>query len=234
MRNHKRIIKETVQKAQDMGMSIEFDNFKNGEFITYVNRKGEIATKTWANTVTIDGMTVEGLQAWDNGDFENMLMPLLKEYKNKDITLEQLKNGLSGENMGLVTEKQDGTTKKEYAKDSYRWSQIDLIDRFYRYIDKENTLENLKEYFKLIYNKCQECNPSMNGWTASRVEQVYLTHNIIPKFIINELGLNISQNDLKNLIHTYLYDLPQFTDSLHELVGDVKVKDDLFSKMGLI
>ena len=231
MRNHKRIIKDTLQKVKDMPMSIEFDNYKDGNFITYVNKKGEIATKTWANTVTIDGMTIEGLQAWDNSAFTNMLMPLLQEYAKHEITLQQLCNRLSGKNISAITVKQDGSEVKEYAKDSYHWSQVDLIDRFYRYVDKMNTLENLKAYFQMIYKKTQACNPNMNGWTADRVEQVYLTHAIIPAFIKNELKLTVSNNDLKNLIHEYLYNWNDFSDSLHRLNGDTMVKDDYFYRL---
>lgn len=231
MRNHKRIIKETLQQVKDMGMSIEFDNYKGGNFTMYTNKKGMLVEKTWANTVTIDGMTVEGLQAWDNSAFTDMLMPLLKEYAKHEITLEQLCNRLSGKNISAITVKQDGSEVKEYAKDSYHWSQVDLIDRFYRYIDKKNTIENLKAYFTMIYEKTQACNPNMDGWTADRVEQVYLTHAIIPSFIKNELNLTVSNNDLKNLIHEYLYNWNDFSDSLHRLNGDKMVQDDYFYRL---
>lgn len=233
-RNHKKVICETLQKTAKMNVSVQFDNFINDKFILYTNKKGELAEKTWANTVTIDGMTVEGLQAWDNSSFRDMLMPLLQEYCNKKITLSQLCNRLSGKNISAITVKQDGTEKKEYAKDSYRWSQIDLIDRFYRYIKHYNTVENLKQYFLMINEKTQGCCPYANGWTADRVEQVYLTHCIIPSFIRKELKLDINNNDLKNVIHNYLYDFEKFTDNLHELIGDTKIKDDLYFQMGLI
>lgn len=222
-RNHKRVVKETLQKAKELKVNITFNNYNEHDgFI-----------KPYMTTVTVNGKSINGLQNWDNGRFE-MFMALMEEYAHNEITLDQLMNMASEKRIDAIIVKSDGTEKKEYAKDSYRWSQIDLMDRFYRYIDKYNTLENLKAYFELIYNKCQECNPNMNGWTAGRVEQVYLTHCIIPSFIRKELKLDVNNNDLKNLIHTYLYDLPQFNDNLHELIGDIKIKDNLFSKMGLL
>lgn len=222
-RNHKRVTLETLKKASELKVNVTFNNYNEHDgFI-----------KPYMTAVTVNGKTINGLQNWDNGKFE-VFMALMTEYAHGEISLDRLMNMASEKRVDAIIVKQDGSEHKEYAKDSYRWAQVDLIDRFYRYIDKENTVENLKQYFELIYNNCKECNPNMNGWTASRVEQVYLTHCIIPSFIRKELKLDINDNDLKNLIHNYLYDLPQFTDRLHELVGDTKIKDDLYFQMGLI
>ena len=222
-RNHKRVVKETLQKAKELNLQVSFNNYNEHDgFI-----------KPYMTTVTVNNKTINGLQNWDNGRFE-VFMALMTEYAHSEITLDQLMNMASEKRIDAIIVKSDGTEVKEYAKDSYRWSQIDLIDRFYRYIDKMSTVENLKQYFELIYKKTQGCCPYANGWTASRVEQVYLTHCIIPSFIRKELKLDINENDLKNLIHDYLYDWTQFSDNLHELIGDVKIKDDLYSKMGLL
>jgi hypothetical protein len=127
-----------------------------------------------------------------------------------------------------------GESQLTYSKDSYKWSQIDLVDRFYQYLeliyicDDDNnidlTIEQIadsKKRFLLNALKTSvACNPSMNGWNALRLEHYYITFKILPKFIREELKKELNKDDLNNLQRLYYNDWnPEtFGTELHRLM----------------
>lgn len=250
-RNHKKVITECLQLCKKLNLKIEFDNVVNGQFI-----------KDYATSVIIDDrrmQAIKGLQAWDNTDFRMYFMPCLQEYATHgnikalapctDTTksvIEHIADYVKG---SKTSSTKDVHGHVEYAKDSYHWAKIDLLDKWHEYAEKsmdadyDNALdiplddykENLKRFLCNALKKCMECNPSMYGWSAERLESVYITHCILPKFIKNELKLILNNKQLHEVKKTYLMNNPElFNDCLHRLVGDTMVNDDLLYKMGYI
>ena len=235
-RNHKKIVLETVQKIRELGLakSVKFNNYnaETGEFF-----------KPYMTEIQIEGQVVKGLQAWNNSAFYT-LTGLLSEYKNGNLKLEKLCDMLSNKRTDAITVKADGTEHKEYAHDSYRWGQVDLMDKWYSFIDKytmqddfscefETYLQKEKAFLLNVLAESVACCPDMNGWNASRLNDYYITSKILPKFIREQLKIMASDEQIQELANDYK-NRELFADSLHRLIGDEKVKDDLFFKMGLL
>lgn len=248
-RNHKKVISECLQLCKELKLPIEFDNVVNGEFV-----------KPYATSVIIDNkrlQAIKGLQAWDNTDFRMYFMPCLVEYaKHGNIkelapctdrtktTIEHIADYVKGSKTSS-TRNEHGHV--EYAKDSYHWSKIDLLDKWHEYAeismdaDYDNALDipldeykaSLKSFLLNVMKKTIECNPNMNSWSAERLEDCYITHSILPKFIKNELRLIVNNEQLKEVQKAYLSHNPElFNDCLHRLTNDTMVQDDLFYRMG--
>lgn len=222
-RNHKRVTLETLKKASELNLQVSFNNYNEHDgFI-----------KPYMTTVTVNGKTINGLQNWDNGKFE-MFMALMTEYAHGEITLDRLMNMASEKRIDAVIKRADGSEVKEYAKDSYRWSQVDLIDKWHTFAEMNFDYNDLKLFMVEVFKKTNTLNPKANGWNAGRMEEFYLTHKILPKFIREQLQVMVSNDELIKLANEHTKDLFQFADSLHRLAGDVKVKDDLYFQMGLL
>jgi hypothetical protein len=250
-RSHKTVILECLQLCKELGLKIEFDNVVNGEFI-----------KPYATSVIIDDkrmQAIKGLQAWDNTDFRMYFMPCLIEYaKHGNIkelapcpdttksVIEHIADYVKG---SKTSSTKDKSGHVEYAKDSYHWSKIDLLDKWHEFAelsmdsDYDNALDiplddykaNLKKFLLNAMKKTIACNPKMNEWSAERLEETYITHSILPKFIKNELKLILNNEQLREVQETYLLHNPElFNDCLHRLTNDTMVKDDLLFKMGLV
>ena len=248
-RNHKRVIQECLQLCKELNLKIEFDNVVDGQFI-----------KPYATSVIIDDrrmQAIKGLQAWDNTDFRMYFMPCLQEYaKNGNIkalapctdttksVIEHIADYVKG---SKTSSTKDVHGHVEYAKDSYHWAKIDLLDKWHEFAeismdaDYDNALdiplddyrENLKRFLLNAMKKTIACNPKMNGWSAERLEETYITHAILPKFIKNELKLILNNEQLREVQKTYLSHNPElFNDCLHRLIGDTMVQDDLLYRMG--
>jgi len=248
-RNHKKVISECLQLCKELNLPIEFDNVVNGEFI-----------KPYATSVIIDNkrmQAIKGLQAWDNTDFRMYFMPCLQEYaKNGNIkalapctdtsksVIEHIADYVKGSKTSS-TKNEHGHV--EYAKDSYHWAKIDLLDKWHEFAensmdaDYDNALDiplddykaSLKSFLLNAMKKTIACNPNMNGWSAERLEDCYITHAILPKFIKNELRLILNNEQIREVQKAYLSHNPElFNDCLHRLIGDTQVKDDLLYRMG--
>ena len=237
-RNHKRVIMETLEVAKELNLPLQFNNYVNGEFV-----------KDYATSVIIDNKSLQainGLQSWDNKDFRLYFMMYLREYKEGNMSIADIEHAMKGSKTSS-TRNEHGHV--EYAKDSYRWSKIDLLDKWHEYAEKsmdadyDNALDipledyknNLRMFLVNALKKCIACNPNMNNWSAERLEGVYITHCILPKFIKNELGVELNNEELHEVKKTYLMNNPElFNDCLHRLANDTMVKDDLFYRMGLV
>ena len=235
-RNHKKVIAESLQLASELNLKLQFDNIgSNGEYL-----------KPYATAVTIDGkdlQTIKGLQAWDNHTFRDCFMLALREYvTHEDLTghdirtiadIEAYCKGSKTSTSRVRNEK--GESQLTYSKDSYKWAQIDLVDKFYQYLeliyvcDDDNnidlTIEQIadsKKRFLLNALKTSvACNPKMNEWNALRLEHYYITFKILPKFIREELKKELNKEDLNNLQRLYYNDWnPEtFGTELHRLMG---------------
>lgn len=235
-RNHKKVIAESLQLASELNISIKFDNIgSNGEYL-----------KPYATAVIIDGkdlQTIKGLQAWDNHTFRDCFMLALREYvTHEDLTghdirtiadIEAYCKGSKTSTSRVRNEK--GESQLTYSKDSYKWSQIDLVDRFYQYLeliyicDDDNNIDltieqvaDSKKRFLLNALKTSvSCNPKMNEWNALRLEHYYITFKILPKFIREELKKELNKEDLNNLQRLYYneWNPETFGMELHRLMG---------------
>ena len=235
-RNHKKVIAESLQLASELNLKLQFDNIgSNGEYL-----------KPYATAVTIDGkdlQTIKGLQAWDNHTFRDCFMLALREYvTHEDLTghdirtiadIEAYCKGSKTSTSRVRNEK--GESQLTYSKDSYKWAQIDLVDRFYQYLeliyicDDDNnidlTIEQIadsKKRFLLNALKTSvACNPKMNKWNALRLEHYYITFKILPKFIREELKKELNKDDLSNLQRLYYneWNPERFGTELHRLMG---------------
>ena len=234
-RNHKKVIMESLQLASELNISIKFDN---------VTSTGELI-KPYATAVTIDNkdlQTIKGLQAWDNHTFRDCFMLALREYvTHEDLTghdirtiadIEAYCKGSKTSTSRVRNEK--GESQLCYSKDSYKWSQIDLVDRFYQYIeldalcDDDNidltckqVADSKKRFLLNALKTSVACNPSMNGWNALRLEHYYITFKILPKFIREELKKELNKDDLNNLQRLYYneWNPERFGTELHRLMG---------------
>lgn len=230
-RNHKRVIMETLKLAQDNGLQVKFNNFSDGAWL-----------KDYATAVTIDGKSMNGLQAWDNKTFD-FFMNVLQQYASHEIELKDIEPIMKGSKTSST--RHQGHV--EYAKDSYHWSQIDLLDKWHAYCeslmdaDYENATditiddfrEGLKQFLLNAMKKTVQCNPCMRGWSAERLEDCYITHGILPRFIKEQLKIDLKKEDLQEIQKAYLSRNPElFNDCLHRLSNDTMVKDDLFFTMG--
>lgn len=255
-RNHKRVILETLKNAETLKIQVSFNNYVDGKWL-----------KDYATEVCIDGKSFKGLQSWDNKDFMAYFNLALTEYAtgnpvtgyNTPIkTVADIENYMK---QSKTTSTRNASGHVEYAKDSYRWSKINIIDMFeqyqeidmayktYKFDDMEtleqymDKLQSMQEFFKAYYTKMNNCNPNPNFWTAERLETFYITSKILPKFIREELKAEVNDTDMKMICNLYFKSRDEeikninsemFADSLHRLIGDEQVKDDLFSKMGLV
>ena len=255
-RNQKRVIAETLQTAQELGLNVSFNNFVNGEWV-----------KDYATEITINGKSFKGLQSWDNTDFRAYLKLALTEFATgEQVTGYNVPIKTVADIENYMKQTKTSSTKDEhghveYAKDSYRWGKINIIDMFeqyqetdmaykqYKFDDMEtleqymDKLQSMQEFFKAYYTKMNKCNPNPNFWNAERLETFYITSNILPKFIREELKATVNDTDMKMICDMYFKSRDEeikninsemFADSLHRLIGDEQVKDDLFFKMGLV
>lgn len=254
-RNHKKVTLQAVELAKELKLDLSFNNYVNGEFL-----------KPYMTEVKINSHVIKGLQAWDNKDFNNFMLAIKEFVTKEDITGHSLKTVDDIREYMNATKtsvsrhrKEDGQSHVEYAKDSYRWAQIDIIDRFcqyqeidtlykrYAFDDMETTeqymdkLQSMQEFFKAYYIKMNKCMPDANFWTAERLESFYITSKILPKFIREELKATVSDSDMSMICQMYMkardidcksFNTEMFADNLHRLIGDTQVKDDLFSRMG--
>ena len=234
-RNHKRVIMETLEHAKTLGISVQFNNFNGHEWL-----------KDYATSMTIDGKSMNGLQSWDNKDFRQYLMPYLTEYAHGNMKFTDIENYMKG---SKTTSTRNEQGHVEYAKDSYHWAKIDLLDKWHSYcelimdcdydnlidIDIEQHRESLKTFLLNAMKKTVKCNPSMYGWSAERLEECYITHGILPRFIKEQLQIDLENQDMLELKKAYLSHNPEtFAECLHRLTGDTMVQDDLLYRMGLI
>lgn len=234
-RNHKKVILETLETAQDLGIDVQFNNFSGGEWL-----------KDYATSVSIDGKSMNGLQSWDNKDFRQFFIPYLVEYSHGTMKFDNIVNSMKGSKTSSTRNK-DGHV--EYAKDSYHWAKIDLMDKWHDYceliidcdfdnlidIDIEQHRKSLKTFLLNVMKKTVECNPCMRGWSAERLEDCYITHGILPKFVKEQLQVDLKNDELQELKKSYLSHNPElFADCLHRLTGDTMVQDDLLYRMGYI
>jgi hypothetical protein len=255
-RNQKRVIAETLQTAQELGLNVSFNNFVNGEWL-----------KDYATEITINGRSFKGLQSWDNTDFRAYLkLALIELATGEHVTGYNIPIKTVADVESYMKQSKTESTRNEqghveYAKDSYRWGKINIIDMFeqyqeldmayktYKFDDMEtieqymDKLQSMQEFFKAYYTKMNKCNPNPNFWNAERLETFYITSNILPKFIREELKAEVSDTDMKTICDMYFKSRDEevktinsemFADSLHRLIGDEKVKDDLLFKMGLV
>ena len=214
-------------------------------------------------TCIINGMRFDGLKSWDTGAF-NRLIDAIKEYcTHEDITghniqtLDDIKMYCKGSKTNTTARRinKDGGMSHEYAKDSYRWGQYDIIDKFLTYqqadelyknymADAECTDDVLREvtakrleFLKQYYIRLNGCNPNMSYWSSDRLEDFYITSKILPSFLKNDLKIMIKQDDLKNLMYTYMkatddmvkdVNYNNFADDLHRLINDEWIADEGF------
>lgn len=235
-RNHKKVITESLQLASELGINISFDCLSsNGEFL-----------KPYATAVTIDNkelQTIKGLQAWDNHTFRDCFMLALREYvTHEDLTGHEIRTiqDIEAYCKGSKTSADrvrntKGESQVCYSKDSYKWSQIDLIDKFYDYIESiydfdtdnnsdltsQEVADSQKRFLINALKATIECNPSMRGWNALRLENYYITYKILPRFIKEHLQIDLDKENMNTLQRLYYNDWnPElFGMKLHELVG---------------
>lgn len=251
-RNHKKVISESLKLASDLKIQVQFNNIgSNGEYL-----------KPYATAVTIAGkelQTINGLQAWDNTTFRECFMPALKEYvTHEDITGHNIRTiaDIEAYCKGSKTSVTMARGHKEYAKDSYHWAQIDLIDKFEIYQDSKmifnfDDVETLdafidlqnqqKEFFKNFYIKMNNCNPNPDFWTSERLETYYITSKILPKFIREELHADFSEDNMNMICKLYFQSRDkdcktiaseQFADTLHRLINDTKLSGSVLEVLG--
>lgn len=230
-RNHKRVIMETLKLAQDNGLQVKFNNFSDGAWL-----------KDYATTVTIDGESMNGLQAWDNKTFE-FFMNVLQQYASHEIELKDIEPIMKGSKTS--TTRHQGHV--EYAKDSYHWAHVDLMDKWHSYCESkldcdfdnafdlsiEDFNDSLRMFLMNAMKKTIECNPQMNGWSANRLKETYITHAILPKFVKEQLQIDLKNEELQELKKAYVINNPElFNDCLHRLTNDTMVTDDAMYKLG--
>ena len=255
-RNHKRVIMETLQTAQELGLNVSFNNYVNGEWL-----------KDYATEISINGRSFKGLQSWDNSDFRAYLKLALTEFATGEhvtgynVPIKTVADIESYMKQSKTESTRNESGHVEYAKDSYRWGKINIIDMFeqyqetdmaykqYKFDDMEtleqymDKLQSMQEFFKAYYKKMNNCNPNPNFWNAERLETYYITSKILPKFIREELKAEVNDKGMKMICDMYFKSRDEevktinsemFADSLHKLIGDKMVKDDLLYKMGLV
>ena len=191
------------------------------------------------------------MQAFNNEDFGWVALALQEFFTGENVTgfnvLIDGKEALETYLKGSKTTSTRHNGHVEYAKDSYHWSQIDLLDKWHAYCeslmdaDYENATdisiddfrEGLKQFLLNAMKKTVQCNPCMRGWSAERLEDCYITHGILPRFIKEQLKIDLKKEDLQEIQKAYLSRNPElFNDCLHRLSNDTMVKDDLLFTMG--
>lgn len=242
--------------------TVKIENGKETWETDFDTKKGDFVSKRkYINCLKIvkDGMTgyIRGLQSFNNTDFELIKLALQDIFtgenetgfnlsidgKNKAEVMQKLNDFLKG---SKTTSTKDENGHVEYAKDSYKWGQLNIIYFFQEYQEEsklykvfdfekdrktsfEKLVEKKQNFLQEYYKRVNNCNASPNGWTADRLEDFYITSKILPAFIREKLQIDLQQQDLMNLQDLYMQyrdiknkevTFETFSDSFNRLVND--------------